>query len=82
MLLEEVLRKGQAVMDFEVEQDFETIGRGKMLLNASALSQANHPQPMIPLAIENISERKAAEAALIKSEKLRRRRTIGRNAGA
>ncbi len=69
-LLEEVLSKRQPVADFEVEHDFENLGCRKMLLNAQTLFQTNDRQPMILLAIEDITERKLAEAALIKSEKL------------
>jgi len=69
-LLEDVLPKSQAVNDFEVEHDFENVGPRKMLLNARRLFQVNDQEPMILLAIEDITERKLAEAALIKSEKL------------
>ena len=60
-LLERVLPKDQAVTDFEVESDFEGIGRRRMLLNARMLTQENQRQPMILLAIEDITERKLAE---------------------
>jgi len=67
VLLEELLPKQQAVTNFEVQQDFETIGRKTMLLNARALFQANGQEPMILLAIEDITERQQAEEALRKS---------------
>src|SRR6185437_4526374 len=70
VLLEQVLPKQQAVTNFELEHDFENIGHRTMLLNAQMLSQITSPEPMILLAIEDITERKLAEAALIKSEKL------------
>jgi two-component system, chemotaxis family, CheB/CheR fusion protein len=69
-LLEEVLPKDQAVVNYDVEHDFENIGRRKMVLNARRLFQTNERQPMILLAIEDVTDRKLAEAALIKSEKL------------
>ena len=69
-LLTEVFSKRHPVIDFEVEHVFEDLGRRKMLLNAAPLFQANDQLPMILLAIEDITERKQAEAALIKSEKL------------
>lgn len=58
------------MVNFEVEQEFEKIGRRKMVLNARRLFQASNREPMILLAIEDVTERKRAEAALIKSEKL------------
>lgn len=69
-LLEEVLPQDQAVTDFEVEHDFAHIGHRKMVLNARRIVQGNSRDPMILLAIEDITERKRAEAALIQSEKL------------
>lgn len=67
-LLEKVLPKKQAVTDFEVEHDFENIGHRAMLLNARRLSSFEDSQPMILLAIEDITERKQAEAKLRASE--------------
>ena len=67
-LLEESLPKGQVVTDFEVEHDFEGIGRRTMLLNARRLAQADKRKPMILLAIEDVTERKQAEAILRESE--------------
>ncbi len=69
-LLAEVLSKRHTVTDFEVEHVFEDLGHRKMLLNAATLFQANDQPPMILLAIEDITERKQAEAALVRSEKL------------
>lgn len=69
-LLEEVLPQDQTVKNFEVEHDFQHIGHRKMVLNASRIVQGNNREAMILLAIEDITERKRAEAALIKSEKL------------
>ena len=60
-LLEQVLPEHLVVTDFEVESDFEGIGRRRMLLNARILTQTNQRQPMILLAIEDITERKLAE---------------------
>ncbi len=69
-VLEEVLSKRQTVTGFEVEHDFENLGHRKMLLNARTLVQTMDRQPMVLLAIEDITDRKSTEAALIKSEKL------------
>ena len=69
-LLEDVLPKQQVIENFQVEHDFMNIGRRMMLLNARTLFSIHETQPMILLAIEDITERQLAEEALIKSEKL------------
>jgi two-component sensor histidine kinase/PAS domain-containing protein len=56
-LLSEVLPGNEFFEDFEVEQEFPTIGRRTMLLNAR---RADHLQ-LILLAIEDITERRRAE---------------------
>jgi two-component system, chemotaxis family, CheB/CheR fusion protein len=63
-LLEQVLPKQQAVANFEVEHEFENIGHRVMLLNAQILLQTNHREPMILLAIEDITERRRTQAQL------------------
>jgi len=63
-LLEGLLPKNTSVNDFEMEHDFETIGRRIMLLNARRIyAEANKPQ-MILLAIEDITEHRKAERDL------------------
>jgi two-component system, chemotaxis family, CheB/CheR fusion protein len=69
-LMEQILPKDQAVVNFQVEDDFEGIGQRKMVLNARRLFQPNNREPMILVAIEDMTERQRAEAALLKSEKL------------
>ena len=62
-LLEELRVGDKQVEDFDVERDFAGIGRRFMVLNARRIGpQAG--QPMILLALEDISERKAIERAL------------------
>jgi PAS domain S-box-containing protein len=68
-LLEEVLPHDEQFSDFEVEHEFEGIGRRTMLLNGRRL---DHVQ-LILLAIEDITERKRAEAGLRASEERLRR---------
>jgi two-component system CheB/CheR fusion protein len=63
-LLEEILPQDNTVEDFEVEQDFENIGRRTMLLNARRVLSAAGQPAMILLAIEDITEQKQLEAAL------------------
>jgi light-regulated signal transduction histidine kinase (bacteriophytochrome) len=62
-LLEEICFGDKQVEDFEVECDFPGIGRRFMILNARR-TERETGQPMILLAIEDISERKAVERAL------------------
>ncbi len=62
-LLEEVCSADMPVEDFEVERDFAEIGRRFMVLNARRIRRETG-QPMILLAIEDITERKAVERAL------------------
>lgn len=59
--LEQVLSKGHAITNFEVAHDFESIGSRTMLLNARILSSTHGAEPMILVAIEDITERKLAE---------------------
>ena len=72
-LLEEVLPQASRVEDFEVEHEFETIGKKTMLLNARRLVQGSGPSPSILLAIEDITARKRAETDLKASEVCYRR---------
>ncbi|OWY67578.1 ATPase [cyanobacterium TDX16] len=63
--LEEILSQNNQLDNFEVEYDFEQIGRKTMLLNARKISPANdnttNINPKILLAIEDITERKLFE---------------------
>ena len=63
--LEEILSQNNLLDNFEVEYDFEQIGRKAMLLNARKISQANdnttNINPKILLAIEDITDRKLFE---------------------
>jgi PAS domain S-box-containing protein len=62
-LLGEICFGDKQVEDFEVECDFPGIGRRFMILNARR-TESETGQPMILLAIEDISKRKEAEGAL------------------
>ena len=56
-LLEDILPRNSIFSDFEVEHDFETIGRKIMHLNARRIySEGNQTQPIL-LAIEDVTER-------------------------
>jgi len=62
--LGEVLAENGSFEAFEVEQEFDPIGHRVLLLNARRLVHQNGDAPLILLAIEDITERKALEAAL------------------
>lgn len=61
-LLEEILPQKTFFQDFELEHEFPVIGKRVVLLNARKIVQKNHNQPMILLAIEDITEKKQLEA--------------------
>jgi transcriptional regulator with GAF, ATPase, and Fis domain len=56
-LLEDILPRNTAFNDFEVEHDFETIGRKIMHLNARRIYRDSRQTRMILLAIEDVTER-------------------------
>ncbi|PYN44373.1 MAG: hypothetical protein DME00_25000 [Candidatus Rokuibacteriota bacterium] len=61
-LLEEVLPQDNAFKNFEVEHDFESIGRRSMLLNGRRVLSENGQPGLILLAIEDVTETKRAES--------------------
>ena len=65
-LLEKVAADETPVNDFEVIHDFPGLGARTMLLNARPIKDAHGDEPLILLAIEDITERKGGEAALRK----------------
>ena len=75
-LLETILPQKATFDNYEVEHDFATIGRRIMLLNARKIEQVLGKEKIILLAIEDITERKQAEAALLESEKKYRELSI------
>jgi len=60
-LLEEILPMNTSFEDFEVEHDFEAIGRKTMMLNARKIYRRMNNVEMILLAIEDITEHKKTE---------------------
>lgn len=60
-LLEDTLAKKKSFHDFEVEHDFETIGKKIMLLNAHKLPIKSNGDEMTLLAIEDITEKRILE---------------------
>ncbi|MFW6052886.1 MAG: PAS domain-containing protein [Desulfosalsimonas sp.] len=56
-LLEDILPQNNSFHDFEVEHDFETIGRKIMHLNARRINGWDSQTQLILLAIEDVTER-------------------------
>jgi len=56
-LLEKILPESNTFENFEVEHYFPILGHRKMLLNARRITQEDRGNPMILLAIEEITER-------------------------
>ncbi|MRR54106.1 MAG: PAS domain-containing sensor histidine kinase [Deltaproteobacteria bacterium] len=73
VLLEDILPKNDTVDDYEIEHEFESIGRKTMLLNACKIREKKDGLPIILLAIEDITERKRLEDLLSDSEERYRR---------
>jgi PAS domain S-box-containing protein len=67
-LLEEILPQKSMLRDFEVEHEFEHIGRKMMLLNARRLHQQPGAPEMILLAIEDATARRDVENAKREAE--------------
>ncbi len=65
-LLEDVLPGNRAFEEFEVEHDFPVLGHRVMLLNARRVLLRDGESPLILLAVEDVTERRA-EAALRQS---------------
>ncbi|MEK6699387.1 MAG: sigma 54-interacting transcriptional regulator [Nitrospirota bacterium] len=69
VLLEDILPKNETVDDYEIEHNFESIGRKTMLLNACKIREKKNDLPIILLAIEDITERREIENGLEKARK-------------
>ena len=72
-LLKEILPRNHSFHDFEVEHDFPMLGKRIMLLNARRFVPMNSMPELILLAIEDVTERRRAEAQ-VKENELRYRR--------
>ena len=60
-LLGEVISANKKIEDFEVQHDFPAIGRKILMLDARQIRQNRDSQPLILLAIEDVTARKWAE---------------------
>ena len=61
LLLEEILPQNSVFNGYEVEHDFQDIGRKTILLNARQIFRKNLGSHIILLAMEDITERRLAE---------------------
>src|ERR1700688_4038580 len=64
LLLEGVAPQHAAMEAYEVERDFPVIGRRSMLLNARELFFQKNSRKLILLAIEDVTDRRAAEGEI------------------
>jgi PAS domain S-box-containing protein len=67
-LLSQVLSDRHPVEDFEVDHAFPALGRRNMLLNARRFPPESKDPHLVLLAIEDITDRRRAEAAMEQSE--------------
>ena len=67
-LLEDILPRKSDFDNYEVEHDFDTIGRRTMLLNGRQIERGAGKERIILLAIEDITERKRFEIELRKAK--------------
>jgi len=65
-LLEDVVPKSSVFNDFELVHTFPVIGRRVMLLNARQLKAGSHGELLV-LAMEDVTERRRAEEALLQA---------------
>jgi len=65
-LLEDVVPQSSVFNDFELEHTFPVIGQRVMLLNARQLKAGNHGELLV-LAMEDVTERRRAEEALLQA---------------
>jgi len=72
-LLETIIPRETNFGNYEVEHVFDSIGRRVMLLNARHIQHTSGKDPIILLAIEDITERKRLEDLLADSEERYRR---------
>lgn len=63
-LLEKILPKNTFFSDYEVEHDFPGIGRRVLILNARRIYTTGNNQPLILLAMEDITKQRELEEKL------------------
>lgn len=66
-LMEALVSQNTSINDFEVEHDFQPVGRRAMLINARRIQHTHPESHRILVAIEDITERKRLESELRQS---------------
>jgi PAS domain S-box-containing protein len=74
LLLFDIASQHTVMQAYEVERDFPNVGRRTMLLNAREVFNHSNSEKLILLAIEDITDRRAAE--LLTTELLRQKETL------
>ncbi len=67
-LLERMVRERAPIQDHELAVDIERVGEKTLRVNARRVHVPGEPQPLLLLALEDITERKRAEIAVRASE--------------
>jgi PAS domain S-box-containing protein len=60
-LLEEVIDQQRTIEAYEIDHEFVSIGRRMLLLNARQVFDEANPRPALLLAMEDVTQRRAAE---------------------
>jgi two-component sensor histidine kinase len=68
VLLEDLLPRDRQIENYEVRHTFDKIGERIMVLNAQRLAPAAEHEPLIVLAIEDITDRARADGTLRESQ--------------
>lgn len=76
--LAEIVPRHSELRDFEVTHEFPGLGRRVMVLNARKLYRPGNNTTLTLLAIEDVTERKAAESALVNARDELERRVAAR----
>ena len=79
-LLQEVLEEGRVFEDFEIEHEFETIGKRTLFINARRMAPLPGRPALILLAIGDVTERRSLERA--RAEMLAREQAVRAEAEA
>jgi two-component system CheB/CheR fusion protein len=67
-LLDDVINKDTSFAGFEIEHEFPVIGKKMMLVNARKVVQITHRQEVILMAMEDITEHRAAQKLMAERE--------------